>query len=837
MTHHPVVLAIPAACAALAISCAAADAARIETGAGCSLVDAITAANTNVPVGGCIAGDAGGDTVVLLGTTTLTSANNGSNGLPVVVEDLVITSPDPASRSFIARDNAPGTPDFRLLEIGTAADAPVVTLRRLYLQNGRVLGSITAGGVPAAGAGGCIFLRNGSLTVADTVIEECAAIGIDNPNGPASDAWGGAIAASAGDLTIRNSSFGFNTATGGETLAAGQPGGNAEGGAVFATGLTSLVVRNTSISTNFATGGASIARAGNGRGGGLTAFGTATSLIGTSFSANAASGGVASAGTSGTGLGGGLAFELGDILVTGGEFTANVVNGADSATGLAGYAFGGGLYGRAGTLTLDDTTISDNRATGGTGSSGAFNGIARGGGLLLSETTATAVAVGVEANSASGASPGGGGLAIVHENAPPTPFLMTRSTIASNTATATHGSAEGGGVYQDGDAVTIRNTGISGNSADTGGGLFQESGTMVVTLGTVSDNAATRRGGGLAAEGGLFAANTVELANATVSGNTAGLAGGGLFVEGAGIAPDLATLKLGNVTVVGNGNGGIQLTHDRSDPVLEAGNTIVGGQLSGADCALAGAAVITSSGGNLESGTSCAFTAGSDQQAVADLGLGPIADNGGRTLTHDLLPGSPAIDAGRQRPCARDANGKDQRGLARFYDGDGDGDFACDSGAVEAQGLLANPGFEDPLDPTADWSLAASGGGDGRAVNAATPNGRFVLLLAANGALETLSQAVPLAGGAGESYALSLRALGTGLTPGEGAELTLRSTLSGTAVDLSTCAYTFPSADFSAAAACELTSTGAFDFLEAIVAWDGATAGTLAIDAVSLTSR
>ena len=361
---------------------------------------------------------------------------------------------------------------------------------------------------------------------------------------------------------------------------------------------------------------------------------------------------------------------------------------------------------------------------------------------------------------------------------------MTRSTIASNTATATHGSAEGGGLYQDGDAVTIRNTGISGNSADTGGGLFQESGTMTVTLSAVSDNAATSRGGGLAAEGGLFAANTVELANATVSGNTAGLAGGGLYVAGAGIAPDIATLKLSNVTVAGNGNGGIQLTHDRSDPVLEAGNAIVGAQLSGADCALDGAAVITSSGGNLESGTSCGFTAGSDQQSVADLGLGPIADNGGRTLTHDLLPGSPAIDAGRQRTCTRDANGKDQRGLARFYDGDGDGDFACDSGAVEVQGLLANPGFEEPLDPAADWSLTASGGGDGRAANAATPNGRFVLLLAANGALETVSQAVPLAGDAGESYALSLRALGTGLTPGEGADLTLRSTQSGTPVEL-----------------------------------------------------
>ena len=83
--------------------------------------------------------------------------------------------------------------------------------------------------------------------------------------------------------------------------------------------------------------------------------------------------------------------------------------------------------------------------------------------------------------------------------------------------------------------------------------------------------------------------------------------------------------------------------------------------------------------------------------------------------------------------------------MARFYDGDGDSDFACDSGAVEVQGLLANPGFEKQLDPASDWALVASGGGDGR-VAAATPNGAFVAVLQANGALETLSQTVAAAG-------------------------------------------------------------------------------------------
>lgn len=46
---------------------------------------------------------------------------------------------------------------------------------------------------------------------------------------------------------------------------------------------------------------------------------------------------------------------------------------------------------------------------------------------------------------------------------------------------------------------------------------------------------------------------------------------------------------------------------------------------------------------------------------VADPKLGPLADNGGPTLTMALLPGSPAIDAGS----AVGAPATDQRGVAR----------------------------------------------------------------------------------------------------------------------------------------------------------------------------
>ena len=61
--------------------------------------------------------------------------------------------------------------------------------------------------------------------------------------------------------------------------------------------------------------------------------------------------------------------------------------------------------------------------------------------------------------------------------------------------------------------------------------------------------------------------------------------------------------------------------------------------------------------------------------------LGPLADNGGSTLTHALLPGSPAIDTGNNA-LALDENGNpletDQRGVIRVVG-------AADIGAFETQ--------------------------------------------------------------------------------------------------------------------------------------------------------
>ncbi len=107
-----------------------------------------------------------------------------------------------------------------------------------------------------------------------------------------------------------------------------------------------------------------------------------------------------------------------------------------------------------------------------------------------------------------------------------------------------------------------------------------------------------------------------------------------------------------------------------------ARNTIVAAN-QGKNCDLI--APLTSLGNNLSSDTTCAaaLTAAGDRNNVAPV-LGPLRNNGGPTLTHALLWGSPAIDGGSNAGCPA----TDQRGVARPQRG------TCDIGALEFNGRL-----------------------------------------------------------------------------------------------------------------------------------------------------
>jgi hypothetical protein len=112
--------------AGIALWCAlgqipAAPAAPIDVGVGgCTLVDAITAANRDAPTGGCPAGG-GADMVILPAGSnqTLSSVDNdtyGPTGLPLITSAIVIDG----NGSTIGR--VPETPAFRILAIASRGE-------------------------------------------------------------------------------------------------------------------------------------------------------------------------------------------------------------------------------------------------------------------------------------------------------------------------------------------------------------------------------------------------------------------------------------------------------------------------------------------------------------------------------------------------------------------------------------------------------------------------------------------------------------------------------------------------------------------------------------------
>jgi hypothetical protein len=240
--------------------------------------------------------------------------------------------------------------------------------------------------------------------------------------------------------------------------------------------------------------------------------------------------------------------------------------------------------------------------------------------------------------------------------------------------TGNHSRTSAGGLSAVG-TVAITNSTIDGNNADQeGGGLFVGDGSIVLVGVTIRGNMAGTDGGGVY----MWAAEVqgLTVTNSTISGNEAEGDGGGMFVL-------VGTAELTNTTVAYNAaaSGGAVAYSDA--PVtreLRVVNSIVSNNVP-TNCT----AVLTSLGHNVEDADSCGLAEPGDL-TEADPMLFPLADNGGPTLTHALLEGSPAIDAADPDACPD----RDQRGGPRPFDGDGVNGAACDIGAYES-GAQAPP--------------------------------------------------------------------------------------------------------------------------------------------------
>jgi hypothetical protein len=188
--------------------------------------------------------------------------------------------------------------------------------------------------------------------------------------------------------------------------------------------------------------------------------------------------------------------------------------------------------------------------------------------------------------------------------------------------------------------VAIKNSTISGNSAvgSTGAnsyaGAFMNYHYLTFDSSTITGNTAATQGGGIwsvetGGDGGV-SYTQLDLNRTIVSGNQA--ANGPEIYN---YQRNYTTVVVDNRNLFGVNNvpGTVGFTPDGSD-IIPPGGVMIG-----------------------------------------DI-LAPLADNGGRTLTHALVAGSPAIDAA---PVDNDCPATDQRGTTRPQGG------GCDIGAFERE--------------------------------------------------------------------------------------------------------------------------------------------------------
>ncbi len=245
--------------------------------------------------------------------------------------------------------------------------------------------------------------------------------------------------------------------------------------------------------------------------------------------------------------------------------------------------------------------------------------------------------------------------------------VVTGNTMATNAGDFWQG---GGGIYNgSGATFNLIDSSVTNNRARwSGGGLYSFfDTTTTIVRSTISGNVSNDVGGGFRSLG------NVSITNSTLSGNTStGWHGGAIFhTDGAmeiasstianNIGPDYAPSAI----FIGSFNAAV--------PSLELTNTIItGNHWYACEQHAAGTVSLTSGGHNLVQDGSC--SPASSDHVVGDARIGALADNGGPTLTHALLLGSAALDAGDDTTCPA----TDQRGTSRPQGAH------CDIGSYEA---------------------------------------------------------------------------------------------------------------------------------------------------------
>ncbi len=350
-------------------------------------------------------------------------------------------------------------------------------------------------------------------------------------------------------------------------------------------------------------------------------------------------------------------------------------------------ASGGGAISNRGTLSITNSTLSDNSAysqggaivnSGGTSivnisNSTLSNNSAILGGAIVSGSGTLNISNSTLSNNSviSGGNSGGWGGAIY--NIGDSTLSISNSTLSNNSAPyGTWAGVAGGAIYNSSSgAISISNSTVSNNTSGAGGAISSTgTGNITISNSTLSNNSATLYGGGA-----IYIYNTnnprptLTISNSTLSNNsvtTNGRFGGAIYNDGAILSISNSTLSNNSATSASAIRGGGFFV-----------NTIFAN----------GTGVQFDVGGF--TGTNNLITSGTYSWATtvsrASLNLGLLQNNGGPTQTIALLSGSVAIGAGDAAISnAAPISGKDQRGYSRSS-------TAPSIGAFEFNGVAPAP--------------------------------------------------------------------------------------------------------------------------------------------------
>lgn len=278
-----------------------------------------------------------------------------------------------------------------------------------------------------------------------------------------------------------------------------------------------------------------------------------------------------------------------------------IVNG-NQTTGDT--SWGGAIF-SYGFVTISNSLFRDNHTTGSNSSGGAV--FARGD-VTINDSS-------LVRNSTKGYSASAGSIRSNGE------VVLYRSTVADSWTEGDE--APGGGVHAVGNIIVDSST-ISSNytlgSESVGGGVFTHHGVNV-SQSTISGNSTAGIG---SFGGGIYSSRNVQIVQSTITNNWTTRSGIGAGVCQADYSNDFPVFIAGTIIAGNVANGRMADLFVDPDSTLEFNYNLLGATFASRVTASTGQ-------GNLLN---------------VDATLGPLADNGGPTQTHALLPGSLAIDGG-----------------------------------------------------------------------------------------------------------------------------------------------------------------------------------------------